>query len=58
MYNDIPHLLTPVITKAVDAINALANMVGEMERRYYFNGKTRTKNIENYNEKAKKGTSY
>ena len=25
MYNDIPHLLTPVITKAVDAINALAN---------------------------------
>ena len=27
MYNDIPHLLTPVITKASDAINALANMV-------------------------------
>ena len=27
MYNDIPHLLTPVITKAADAINALANMV-------------------------------
>ncbi len=54
MYNDIPHLLTPVITKAVDAINALANMVGEMERRYSLMAKTRTKNIENYNEKAKK----
>jgi S-DNA-T family DNA segregation ATPase FtsK/SpoIIIE len=54
MYNDIPHLLTPVITKAVDAINALANMVGEMERRYTLMAKTRTKNIENYNEKAKK----
>nr|WP_225442413.1 DNA translocase FtsK [Aliarcobacter faecis] len=53
MYNDIPHLLTPVITKAVDAINALANMVGEMERRYSLMAKTRTKNIENYNEKAK-----
>ena len=34
MYNDIPHLLTPVITKAADAINALPNMVSEMERRY------------------------
>ena len=54
MYNDIPHLLTPVITKAVDAINALANMVGEMERRYTLMANTRTKNIENYNEKAKK----
>jgi DNA segregation ATPase FtsK/SpoIIIE, S-DNA-T family len=54
MYNDIPHLLTPVITKAVDAINALANMVGEMERRYTLMAKTRTKNIENYNEKAQK----
>ena len=55
MYNDIPHLLTPVITKAVDAINALANMVGEMERRYSLMAKTKTKNIENFNEKQKEG---
>lgn len=54
MYNDIPHLLTPVITKPTDAINALANMVAEMERRYTLMSKTKTKNIENYNEKAKK----
>ena len=54
MYNDIPHLLTPVITKAGDAVNALANMVGEMERRYTLMSQTKTKNIENYNEKAKK----
>nr|WP_165595845.1 DNA translocase FtsK [Aliarcobacter thereius] len=54
MYNDIPHLLTPVITKAVDAINALANMVAEMERRYSLMAKTKTKNIENFNEKAEK----
>ncbi len=54
MYNDIPHLLTPVITKAADAINALANMVSEMERRYTLMSKTKTKNIENYNEKAQK----
>ncbi|WP_420864663.1 DNA translocase FtsK [Halarcobacter anaerophilus] len=54
MYNDIPHLLTPVITKPTDAINALANMVSEMERRYTLMSKTKTKNIESYNEKAKK----
>jgi len=54
IYNDIPHLLTPVITQAKQAIMALANMVVEMERRYKLMAKTKTKNIENYNEKAKK----
>ena len=53
-YNDIPHLLTPVITKPKQAIVALNNMVGEMERRYELMADTRTKNIENYNEKIKK----
>ena len=54
IYNDIPHLLTPVITKPTEAINALANMVAEMERRYFLMAESRTKNIENYNEKSKK----
>lgn len=54
IYNDIPHLLTPVITKPKEAISALNNMVGEMERRYQLMSETRTKNIENFNEKAKK----
>ncbi|MBD3842174.1 MAG: DNA translocase FtsK 4TM domain-containing protein [Campylobacterales bacterium] len=53
IYNDIPHLLTPVITRPTEAINALANMVAEMERRYTKMAETKTKNIENYNEKAK-----
>lgn len=53
IYNDIPHLLTPVITEAKKAIVALANMVGEMERRYKMMAENRTKNIENYNEKVK-----
>ncbi len=53
IYNDIPHLLTPVITKPMEAINALANMVAEMERRYVLMADSRTKNIENYNEKSK-----
>ncbi len=54
IYNDIPHLLTPVITQPKQAIIALANMVVEMEKRYKLMSKTKTKNIENYNEKAKK----
>ncbi|QSZ41816.1 DNA translocase FtsK [Sulfurimonas aquatica] len=53
-YNDIPHLLTPVITKPKQAIAALNNMVAEMERRYELMADARTKNIENYNEKIKK----
>ena len=53
-YNDIPHLLTPVITKPKQAIIALNNMVNEMERRYELMAESRTKNIENYNEKVKK----
>ncbi|WP_410470332.1 DNA translocase FtsK 4TM domain-containing protein [Campylobacter concisus] len=53
IYNDIPHLLTPVITEAKKAITALANMVAEMERRYKIMSQTRMKNIESYNEKMK-----
>lgn len=53
-YEDLPHLITPVITEPVKAIAALANMVGEMERRYKLMAEARTKNIENYNEKVKK----
>lgn len=54
MYNDIPHLLTPVITKPKQAIVALNNMVAEMERRYELMAESRTKNIENYNAKVEK----
>lgn len=54
VYNDIPHLLTPVITKPKQAIAALANAVKEMERRYEIMAKTKTKNIESYNALAAK----
>lgn len=52
IYNDIPHLLTPVITDPKKAIIALSNLVSEMEKRYKAMTETRTKNIENYNSKA------
>ena len=53
IYNDIPHLITPVITEPKKAIAALSNMVGEMERRYKLMAENRTKNIDNYNEKVR-----
>nr|WP_232817665.1 DNA translocase FtsK [Helicobacter burdigaliensis] len=52
IYNDIPHLLTPVITQAKKAIIALDSTVKEMERRYSLMSEARTKNIEGYNQKA------
>ena len=54
IYNDIPHLLTPVITNAKQAVVALSNMVAEMERRYQLMSQYKTKNIEGFNKKAKK----
>lgn len=53
IYNEIPHLLTPVITDPKKAVTALSNMVAEMERRYRLMANAKTKNIENYNEKMK-----
>jgi len=57
IYDDIPHLITPVITEPKKAIAALANMVGEMERRYRLMADKKTKNIDNYNEKIKRDGS-
>ena len=54
IYNDIPHLLTPVITEPKKAIAALSNLVKEMEKRYKIMAKEKVKNIDNYNQKAKK----
>ncbi|MCI6339311.1 MAG: DNA translocase FtsK 4TM domain-containing protein, partial [Campylobacter sp.] len=53
MYEGIPHLLTPVITEAKKAVNALENLVSEMERRYKLMAASKTKNIESYNAKMK-----
>ena len=57
IYDEIPHLITPVITEPKKAIAALANMVGEMERRYRLMADKRTKNIDNYNEKVRRDGS-
>lgn len=51
VYNDIPHLLTPVVTDMKKAANALRWCVDEMERRYQLLSVLRVRNIEGFNEK-------
>lgn len=52
-YNDIPHLLTPVITDMKKATIALQWMVREMDRRYTLLAKSQVRHIEQYNQKIK-----
>jgi len=53
IYEDIPHLLTPVITDMKDAANGLRWCVAEMERRYLYMSKLKVRNVAGYNEKVK-----
>lgn len=49
-YDDIPHLLTPVITEPEKCISALKWTVAEMERRYKALSEVHRRNIDEYNE--------
>lgn len=49
-YNDIPHLLTPVITEPEKCISALKWAVNEMERRYNLLAEEKVRNIQGYNQ--------
>lgn len=51
IYDDIPHLLTPVVTDVKDAANALRWCVTEMEQRYRLMAALGVRNIGGYNEK-------
>jgi S-DNA-T family DNA segregation ATPase FtsK/SpoIIIE len=50
-YQDIPHLLTPIITSPEKTLSALKWAVNEMERRYSLMAEERVKNIGDYNTK-------
>lgn len=54
VYNGIPHLLTPVVTKPKKAAQALHKVVQEMERRYELFAASGTRNMAGYNEFVKK----
>jgi len=49
VYDDIPHLLSPVVTEPGKAIVALKWLVGEMEERYRAMSKLGVRNIDGYN---------
>lgn len=50
-YNDIPHLLTPVITSTEKALSAMKWAAGEMDRRYKLMADEKVKKISDYNKK-------
>ena len=51
LYNNIPHLLTPVITDPKRAFQALQYCICEMERRYALLDSMAVRDIANYNKK-------
>lgn len=53
LYNDIPHLLTPVITEPKRAFQALQYCIYEMERRYSLLDSMGVRNIRSYNKRIK-----
>jgi len=54
VYDDIPHLLVPVVTNPHKAAKALAWAVYEMERRYQLMSDAKVRNIDGYNSAAEK----
>ncbi len=53
VYNDIPHLLTPVVTDPQKAVGALNWVVAEMEERYKRMARLSVRNIEAFNGRVK-----
>ena len=51
-YEDVPHLLTPVITEPEKTISALKWAVNEMERRYKLLAEEKLRDIKSYNQKV------
>ena len=56
LYNDIPHLLHPVVTEPKLANAALKWACNEMDERYRILARWGTRNIENYNNKVERET--
>ncbi len=52
VYNNLPHLLCPVIYNANQTISVLKWLTGEMERRFDVLSEAKSRDIASYNEKA------
>jgi S-DNA-T family DNA segregation ATPase FtsK/SpoIIIE len=53
-YENVPHLLTPVVTSPRLAANVLSNLIGEMETRYGIMSEARCRNLVELNRYRKK----
>jgi DNA segregation ATPase FtsK/SpoIIIE, S-DNA-T family len=53
-YDDIPHLLSPVVTEPHKSVRALKWAVEEMEKRYRMMSSVNSRNIAGFNEKVRK----
>ena len=53
-YENLPHLLTPVVTNPRLASNVLTNLIGEMESRYQVMGEARARNLAELNKTRRK----
>ncbi len=53
-YENVPHLLTPVVTSPRLAANVLSNLIGEMESRYGIMSEARARNLVELNRVRKK----
>jgi S-DNA-T family DNA segregation ATPase FtsK/SpoIIIE len=52
-YNDIPHLLTPVVTDMTEAASSLSWCVAEMERRYQLMSLLKVRKLDEFNKKVR-----
>ena len=53
-YENVPHLLTPVVTSPRLAANVLSNLIGEMESRYGIMSEARARNLDELNRTRRK----
>jgi S-DNA-T family DNA segregation ATPase FtsK/SpoIIIE len=58
IYNGIPHLITPVITRVPETVNALKWALREMDRRYDLLAKFGARNLLDYNLRVQDKLSY
>lgn len=58
IYNDIPHLILPVITDIKKAVSSLKWLIKEMDRRYHLFAQEKVRNIDLYNQQVQEKLPY
>lgn len=58
LYNDLPHLLSPVVVDVEKVVNTLKQVTAEMDMRYRMFERFQVRNIDAFNKKLREGLSY